>query len=375
LMKNVGSAMLNCVHNLSSYVTNFKIIPKPVAMHLEITYRCNLKCVFCDRWKVGPEIHAKELKWSELKKLLFQAKRLNIKLLAFSGGEPLLRKETINLANLARKLGILTFLNTNGTLIDENNVKIITKSFDQVIISIDSTNPQLHDFFRGVKGTFEKALKAIKLLVKNSKRKSQVAVQTVFSNKNYQEFLYMQEFFKKLGVPLFAQPIHNISSSLYIANNGFKINNKEYIEIKKIVKAFLSNSTFCDPYVNIAYKTIYKRYFKKFPEFLKNPNNLNNHFICFAGSFSFLVDPIGDVYPCDGLRIPQGNIREKSLIKIWREMTNIRRKISSIERSCNCWLLCIIPFSMILSIPFTPFLYIKRRKTNKNKIGTLQIQK
>jgi len=375
LIKNLGVAMLNCIHNWSSYITNFKITPKPVAMHLEITYRCNLKCIFCDRWKVGPKLHAKELRWSELKKLLLQAKRLNTKFLAFSGGEPLLRKETISLANLAKKLGLLTLLNTNGTLIDENNVKTITKSFDQIIISIDSINPHLHDYFRGVKGTFDKALKAVKLLAKNSKRKSQVAVQTVFSNKNYQEFLDMQEFFKRLGVPLFAQPIHNISSSLYIANNGFKINNKEYIEIKKIVNIFLSNSTFCDPYVNIAYKTIYKRYFKKFPEFLKNPNNLNNHFICFAGSFSFLIDPIGNVYPCDGLRISQGNIRQKPLAKIWREMTNLRRKISSIERPCSCWLLCIIPFSMILSIPFIPFLYIKRRKINKNKLETLQIQK
>lgn len=365
LLKDVSAAMLKCIYNFSSYASKFKIDPKPVAMHIEITYRCNLKCVFCDRWKAAPKIWSQELDWSELESLLFQAKKLGIKFLAFSGGEPLLREETIKLANLAKKLGIFTFLNTNGTLINEDNVKTIIKNFDQVIVSIDSINPELHDFFRGVKGTFKKALKAIKLLVENSKRKNQVAVQTVFSNKNYQEILHMQEFFKKLKVPLFAQPIHNIPSSLYKADDSFKISKEEYIEIKRTVRSFLKNFTFCDPYINIAYKTIYKRYFEKFPEFLKNPNNLNNHFICFAGSFSFLIDPVGNVFPCDGLRIPQGNIREKPLTKIWREMRNIRKKISSIKRPCSCWLLCITPFSMMLSIPFKPFLYIKRRKQAK----------
>jgi radical SAM protein with 4Fe4S-binding SPASM domain len=83
--------------------------------------------------------------------------------LAFSGGEPLSRKDFFEVASHAVKRGLYVSVATNGTLLTKENVKKLKQAkVNYVEISIDGATAQTHDAFRGVPGAFEKAVAGLK---------------------------------------------------------------------------------------------------------------------------------------------------------------------------------------------------------------------
>jgi radical SAM protein with 4Fe4S-binding SPASM domain len=83
--------------------------------------------------------------------------------LAFSGGEPLSRKDFFEVARHAVERGLYVSVATNGTLLTKENVKKLkTTGVNYVEVSVDGATAQTHDEFRGVPGAFEKALTGLK---------------------------------------------------------------------------------------------------------------------------------------------------------------------------------------------------------------------
>ncbi len=328
---------------LSSYYID-KILPKPFELHFEATYRCNCRCVFCKRWKEGlkENLRKKELKYNEIKELINQAYDIGVRILSLSGGEPLMKEGILSLMEYAKNKGLITSVNTNGTLINKENVSKIIDCFDIIIVSIDSLNGDKQDAIRGFKDSFKKALNSVFLLKKNSKNNF-IGVSTVLNGENINEILEINAFFMKKGIPTFFQPIHNNPANL------FNVSKKEYLdfglrleeEYKKIIKNYI--------YPNRLIKYLYKDYYRKGLDFIMNPMSTINQFVCFAGLYSLFVDPYGDVFPCDICRCWMGNIREKSLREILmsRRSLHIKRQIKN--RKCNCWLLCSAPVFINLS--------------------------
>jgi radical SAM protein with 4Fe4S-binding SPASM domain len=101
------------------------------------------------------------LSTSEAKKLLSQLAEVNCPVVLFSGGEPLLRNDLLELLFEAKKLGLRSVLSTNGTLIDSAAAdRLAEAGVKYVGISIDGEE-KFHDRFRNVKGSFKSALKGI----------------------------------------------------------------------------------------------------------------------------------------------------------------------------------------------------------------------
>jgi MoaA/NifB/PqqE/SkfB family radical SAM enzyme len=128
-----------------SYKNDFKTTPRPIALHFETTYSCTCKCVFCNRWKEGPKNVKDELTIEEINNMIKQAYDLGVRMISLSGGEPLLKKEMINSMKYAKKIGMETNITTNGTMINDNNVKDIIEAFDIINISLDSLDEEKHD--------------------------------------------------------------------------------------------------------------------------------------------------------------------------------------------------------------------------------------
>ena len=70
--------------------------------------------------------------------------------LAFSGGEPFIRKDLFELASYAKSRGLITMVVTNLSFFKESHVEKIAESFDFFGISIDSTRPEIYKEIRGV---------------------------------------------------------------------------------------------------------------------------------------------------------------------------------------------------------------------------------
>jgi radical SAM protein with 4Fe4S-binding SPASM domain len=85
--------------------------------------------------------------------------------LVFSGGEPLMRPDIFDLARHAKDHSLLTALATNGTMIDQALAgKIAQAGFDRVSVSLDGADARTHDEFRGLQGSFDQAVRALRLL-------------------------------------------------------------------------------------------------------------------------------------------------------------------------------------------------------------------
>ena len=124
------------------------------------TRRCNLHCVHCYSSSDSNQLN-NELNTPEAKRLLSQLADANCSVVLFSGGEPLLRGDLLELLAEVGRLGLRAVVSSNGTLIDSDKAnKLAELGISYVGISIDGAG-EFHDKFRQVKGCFKSALAGI----------------------------------------------------------------------------------------------------------------------------------------------------------------------------------------------------------------------
>ena len=317
------------IETFISYWSNYSFTPKPSVMYMELTYRCNCRCKFCERWKIGPQAHQKELTTEEVKKILIQAYKIGVRYVGFTGGEPFLRKDIFEIGKFAKNMGLTVTVASNGTLINENNIKEIVTAFDSLTISLDGILKETHDSLRGVKGGYALAMDAIDLL---KKWRMPVAVNMVIVRQNFMEIDEYIQFFSEKRIPVQLTPVHEYETSYLKVNEALK-----QIDIEK----------FREEWMNLSKKYVFLscRYYKHIPTYLSKPNKLLHSYICFAGAVMFFVNPYGEVFPCEFNRISMGNVREEQLATIWEKGKEIRRNIASPKRPCICWPHCVVPLN------------------------------
>jgi MoaA/NifB/PqqE/SkfB family radical SAM enzyme len=110
------------------------------------TGRCNSRCVSCDWWK---QTGADDLTLDEIAHLAASLPALGTRMVVFSGGEPLLRPEVFDAAQLFRERGLELHLLTSGVLL-ERFADRVARQFSRVIVSLDATSAPLYERIRGV---------------------------------------------------------------------------------------------------------------------------------------------------------------------------------------------------------------------------------
>lgn len=122
-----------------------RLISHPILCNYYVTYRCNASCGFCDIWeKPSPyiTIEQAEQNFRDLKKL-------GVKVIDFTGGEPLLHQELDQLLGLAKKYGFITTVTTNCLLYPKLATRLQGK-IDMLHFSLDSADKETHDHSRNV---------------------------------------------------------------------------------------------------------------------------------------------------------------------------------------------------------------------------------
>ncbi len=126
----------------------------------EITPRCNLNCVHC---RTNASMNLKEvLTFEDIIKTIDEISKEFKPVIVLTGGEPLLRNDLFDIADYIKSKGMRVGLATNGTLVNRDMAKKIKSHFDVASLSLDGSNADVHDNFRGVGGAFESTLKAAK---------------------------------------------------------------------------------------------------------------------------------------------------------------------------------------------------------------------
>lgn len=168
---------------------------KGMTLIWNLTNRCNLHCGHC--YSSASQNKEQELSIQEITDLLTQLKEAGVMFAILSGGEPLMREDIFDIAEVIRESGIKTYLSTNGLLVDETNIDRIKHHFEYVGVSIDG-EPHVHDSFRGKEKAFEKSLEAIRLCIKKGIR---TGLRFTLTPSTYRSIPFIFELVEEEGIP------------------------------------------------------------------------------------------------------------------------------------------------------------------------------
>jgi len=157
----------------------------PFLIVWNFTNACNLRCRHCYQ-NAGPKPLPNELTFEEKLNVLNQLDEMEIPSIAFSGGEPTIHPDFIPIVKEASRRGIYTAVATNGLAFASESFtdKALKAGLNYVEVSLDSTDPKVHDEFRGVKGAWELAVKGIKNVVKHGGASTGIAMTLTKLNKD-----------------------------------------------------------------------------------------------------------------------------------------------------------------------------------------------
>lgn len=141
---------------------------KPLVAELFLTENCNLRCVSCACWR---EPTLNELSTEEWKDVITQLAQLPIYKANFTGGEPLIRRDAVELMRFARSAGIRhSHLNTNAILLTPAKLdEVLDAGVRSFNVSIDGPRT-LHDRIRGRKGAFDRSIEHLRNLIAQRER-------------------------------------------------------------------------------------------------------------------------------------------------------------------------------------------------------------
>jgi radical SAM protein with 4Fe4S-binding SPASM domain len=163
---------------------------------LEITSRCNLRCVHC---YAGNEINKRDaLTTNDWQKIISDARDLGCKSLQFIGGEPFLRDDIFDLINFAKRKKYLSIgIFTNATLLDKAKIKLLSDLKAYLKISLYSHDPVIHDRITKVNGSFSKTLNAIKIAAKYN---VDIQIATIIMRQNQNSIERFRKLLKNINV-------------------------------------------------------------------------------------------------------------------------------------------------------------------------------
>lgn len=136
----------------------------PLAVLAEVTHRCPLQCPYCSN-PLDLQRAGDELSRAEWLRVIDELAAIGVLQLHFSGGEPLIRKDLVDLVRHAGKAGLYTNLITSGVLLDAAKVAALAEAgLNHVQISLQDTEDGLADRISGLAGAHAKKLAAARLV-------------------------------------------------------------------------------------------------------------------------------------------------------------------------------------------------------------------
>jgi heme b synthase len=292
-----------------------KAPPRMIAW--EITRQCNLNCAHC-RASAEDGLYEGELSTEECHRLIDDIATTGKPILILTGGEPLMRDDIFDLARYATTKGLTPCIGTNGTLITEEiTAKMKRVPISRVSVSIDFPDPEAQDWFRGVEGAFDAAVRGIQ----NAQRAGvEVQINCTITKMNLPHLESLLSLALDLGVASFhpfiivptgrgkglkeaeLTPAECERALRWIAQRDREIGNK------------ISFRPTCAPF--------YFRITEQQEESLGRESHAGIVSAvrrgCLAGIAFCFISHVGRVQGCGYLDIEAGNIKERSFADIWR---------------------------------------------------------
>ncbi|HLV87151.1 MAG TPA: radical SAM protein [Candidatus Sulfotelmatobacter sp.] len=265
----------------------------PLSVQLDITYRCNERCVHC---YLDHNDHG-EMTLAEIRHLLDEMAEAGVFILTLSGGEIFVRKDFFEILEYARRLMFCVKLKTNAVLIGQNEARRIKAlGVESVQISIYSHRPEIHDAITLIPGSLKRSLDGIRLLKSEGLR---VIIANVLMTQNAQDYSSVRALAAELGVETTLDPTVTPMMDGDRSPLSLGVNQNALRQVFRDPGLVGDVDEFCAiPAAAGA------------DELDSTP--------CSAGHTACYVSPYGDLFPCVQFPLPTGNVRKQRFIDIWR---------------------------------------------------------
>ncbi len=270
----------------------------------ELTYACPLQCPYCsnplDYTKFNSELTTKN--W---KRVLKQAREMGAVQLGFSGGEPLVRPDLVELVEYARHLGFYTNLITSGYGLDEAKIlELKTAGLDHIQVSIQASSQELSDFIAGTQ-SFEHKQEVARLVKKHG---YPMVLCVVIHRQNIHQMQAILEMAQTLGADYLELANTQYYGWAHVNRDVLLPTKEQFDEAEKIAQAFKEK---------VAGKM---KIYYVVPDFYENrPKACMNGW----GTTFLTIAPDGVALPCHSARDLPGldcpNVKDFSVQEIWNE--------------------------------------------------------
>lgn len=280
---------------------------KPFILELEISRRCNLRCVHCYALAEDRDF-GDELTFAEIEGLLADAWALGIRELSLTGGEVMLRPDFLDIIDAGLELGFGLRFVTNATLLDEWLLgELCRRPITLITVSLDGISPASHERIRGP-GNHQPCLRAIDQLLEAG---FAISVITAFSRLNIDEFDALLDFCVTRGIDWQVQ----MTSAKGRCPEPITLSPDDYYRLgEKVAQALTADLPIhITPMDDLAT-------YSHFPPLSLLSQTWKHE--CAGGKLNIFVRANGDVTPCSALCFDEcvvGNVRREPLSVVCRE--------------------------------------------------------
>jgi radical SAM protein with 4Fe4S-binding SPASM domain len=289
--------------------TGMGCIGFPVHPVWEVTSACNLRCRQCHA--SGGKVNPDELTTEEGKKLLRELSEItDFRMLVLAGGEPLVRKDILELTFEARNLGFEVSIATNGTLLDSAlALEFKRMKVANIAIGLNAVDEHIHDGITGVPGSFEKTRRAIHY---TKELGMNLQINTTVMKENAEYIPDLLDFASEVGAQIVL--LYHLTP-VGRGEREMELSTREYQGLVEMVAGKQKKSkSIIEPVCAPQYwayltkrsgvlRTLAQTFFKG----------------CVAGKGLCYIKPNGDVWACPFIPISAGNVRQNKLKDIWEK--------------------------------------------------------
>jgi len=289
---------------------------KLLSMEIEFSRICNFRCCYC---YVDAKIECtNELSREEIRDVILQAKELGARKIIILGGEPSVYPHLVEMLRFLGKEGLEVEMFTNGSGIDRALAAVLAEERVRIALKLNSRDEKIQDQLAGKKGAYRiigSALAALQAAGYPSKELF-LAISTVICRQNIEELPSMWQWLREENIEPYFEVITPQANAL--GNSWLGV---EPVELKEL---FIRLSAID--------QDKFGRTWEPQPPLVGNK--------CMRHQVSCVVTATGDVMPCVGVTIPQGNIRRDKLASILKNsevINNLKNYRQMMKGECrNC---------------------------------------
>lgn len=328
------SAVLNSLKQARGFVDKLNYLSAPLTTFLHLTWGCNIKCKYCFLNAPRKPLR-RPLTLSEFRRIIDELSEMKTFELCITGGEPLLHPQFLDIVEHAYAKGFALNVTTNGLLLNGHLARALARYRVNVQIPLQGSTQKIHEDLTCMTGSFNGALRAIRLL---NSYKANVSVITVLQKANKEDIFEMPQLLADLGVRVWniveLKPIGRADKSMVISlKERLKILSKLEEEAHRLGIRIIAERPFFFVGDGEISQTIRDNEFYK----------LFTRCGVRAGRY-VEITPDGFVYPCDLLlgatfpRLIAGDLHQNTFKEIWHssEILNKFRNLQQKDMHGKC---------------------------------------